>query len=461
VIAGFDPAGGIVMSTSDVILQRGEEVDIRRLITSQTSTLVPNLRVGGKDRVAKGFWFAPFSWYLVVTEERAAFYTAVNEMSLRTGIIFLVSIGLGVVLILLFASYLTRPLTRVVATMKDIISTNDLSERVLVEYSDEIGSLAQTFNLMVTELEKAYRQIRGFAFKAVLAQKREEKIRNIFQKYVPSDVIESYFKNPESLLVGDSRLLVILFSDIRGFTTISESMNPDDLVNTLNRYFTVMVDPIFKRSGMVDKYIGDAIMAFWGAPVKRDDDALQAVMAGIEMGEALAVFNDTLVREGRKPFLTGIGINRGNVTVGNIGAEKKLNYTVIGDPVNLASRLEGLTKQYHQSLIFSESLQMKVKEKLPCRLLDSVAVKGKKEGVKIFTAKRTLEAEESEAWKLHNAGMEEYYKRNFDRAAGLFQKVGTILPDDFASGLLMERCREYIKDPPPVEWKGVEVMKTK
>ncbi len=461
VIAAFDAEGNIAMSTSDMTLLGNEQADIRKLVASHTSTLVPSLRLGGKDRVAKGFWFDPFSWYITVTEERAAFYTAVNTMSLRTAIILLVSIFLGVALILLFASWLTRPLIRVVGTMKEIISTNDLSERVLVEYPDEIGSLSQTFNLMVTELEKAHGQIRKFAFEAVLGRKREQKIKNIFQKYVPSDVIDTIVKNPEAMLVGDSRLLVILFSDIRGFTTISEQMAPDDLVTTLNRYFTVMVDVIMARGGIVDKYIGDAIMAFWGAPLKKDDDTLQAVMAGIEMGEALSVFNRALTQEGRKPFLTGIGINYGFVTVGNIGAEKKLNYTVIGDPVNLASRLEGLTKQYHQGLIFSESLQRKVKETLPCRLLDSVAVKGKKDGVKIYTAKRSLASAESEAWKVHNAGMEEYFNRNFARAAEMFRSVGAALPDDYPSDLLMKRCLAYIKNPPPADWDKVEVMTSK
>ena len=171
------------------------------------------MRIGGKDRVAKGFWFDPFGWYLIVTEERATFYNLVNEITQRS----LIILGrppscwpLG--LMLLFARYITRPLTRVAGTMKTIIATNDLSQRVVVEYHDEIGGLAQTFNLMVGELEKAYGQIKNFAFKAVLAQKREQKIRNIFQKYVPKDVIDEFIKNPEGMLVGENRVLSILFS---------------------------------------------------------------------------------------------------------------------------------------------------------------------------------------------------------------------------------------------------------
>ncbi|HUI70263.1 MAG TPA: adenylate/guanylate cyclase domain-containing protein, partial [Spirochaetia bacterium] len=386
-IVAFDQTGNVVMSTSEVAVQSPEKPALQRLISSK-STELSTIRLGGKDRVAKGFWFDPFGWYMLVTEERGTFYNRVSEITERSAIILGAAIVFAVALMLIFARYLTRPLTRVAGTMKNIIATNDLSQRVMVEYHDEIGGLAQTFNLMVGELEKAYGQIKNFAFKAVLAQKREQKIRNIFQKYVPKDVIDRFFENPESMLVGENRVLSILFSDIRSFTTISEKMAPADLVNSLNRYFNVMVDIIMARRGIVDKYIGDAIMAFFGAPVKHEDDALQSVMAGLEMTEALIDFNQSQKAIGAPEFHIGVGINFGEVTVGNIGTEKKMDYTVIGDMVNLASRLEGLTKQYHQGLIISENLYEEIKGNIPCRLLDSVAVKGKTKGVRIYSAKR-------------------------------------------------------------------------
>jgi adenylate cyclase len=460
VILALDQGGSVEMSTSELALRPGEQPALLPLIQAK-STEMTSVRIGGADRVAKGFWFEPFGWYLMVTEERSTFYNQVNEITVRSAIILAAAIVLAVGLMLLFARYLTRPLTRVAGTMKEIIATNDLSKRVMVEYHDEIGGLAQTFNLMVGELERAYAQIKNYAFKAVLAQKREQKIRNIFQRYVPKDVIERFFVNPESMLVGENRSLSILFSDIRDFTTISEGMKADDLVIQLNDYFHVMVDIIIARGGIVDKYIGDAIMAFFGAPVKHDDDALQSVMAGLEMIEGLKVFNARQKAAGNLEWKIGVGINFGEVTVGNIGTEKKMDYTVIGDIVNLASRLEGLTKLYHQRIIIAESLQEKMKDTIPCRLLDWVAVKGKKQGVKVYTASLALEGAEREAWDMHNAAMEEYSGRRFGAAARMFEEVGRRLPDDYASELLRVRCLKLEKDPPPEDWAHVEVMQTK
>jgi class 3 adenylate cyclase/HAMP domain-containing protein len=398
----------------------------------------------------------------VVTEERAAFYDQVNQITFRTGMILAVSICAGVLLVLLFANYLTRPLTRVAGTMKEIISTSDLSKRVVVEYRDEIGQLAQTFNLMVGELEKAYRQIKSFAFSSIVAQKREQKFRNIFQKYVPREVIESVIRNPEAMLVGENRVLSILFCDIPNFPAIAESMPPDELVNTLNRYFSVMVDnTIIPRQGTPDKYIEYAIMALFGAPVKTQHDALNSVLAGIDMSDALDRFNEGEKARGRIPFTIGIGINYGVVTVGNIGSEKKMDYTVIGDMVNLASRLSGLTKTYRQRLIISESLYGKVNTDLHCRLLDSVAVKGRKNGIRIYTVKKSFSGNEEKAWGLHEKGMTEYYGRNFSQAVDYFGQTLGLLPGDDAARILMERSQGYLKNPPPADWDGVEVMHTK
>jgi class 3 adenylate cyclase/HAMP domain-containing protein len=363
------------------------------------------------------------------------------------------------------AGHLTNPLGRVVTAMNNIIERADLSSRVEVEYQDETGNLAFTFNQMIGELDKAYNQIKSYAFQAVLSGKKEERIRQIFQKYVPNDVIERFFASPEKMLVGDNRYLSILFSDIRSFTTISEGLAPDELVNSLNRYFSGQVDIIYNRKGGVDKYIGDAIMAFWGAPEKHDDDALQSVLSGLDMLDALAGFNEKQRSLGKNEFRIGIGINYGEVTVGNIGSERKMDYTVIGDAVNLASRMEGLTKTYHAEILISESLygelQKKPEPKLFFRLLDTVAVKGKTKGVKIYTVKRGLSNAESAAWPLHNQGMELYYRRSFREAAEKFREVYRLLGKDFNAENLYKRCVEYAAAPPPEGWDGVEIMKSK
>ncbi len=447
----------VVMATSQVAIQEGEREALAKIVASRTTELITP-RIGGTERVAKGFYFEPFDWYVLVTEERETFYSQVNQITQRTGIILIAAIVIGVIMVLVFASYLTNPLTRVVAAMERIISTSDLSSRVKVEYHDETGKLAHTFNIMAGALETAYNQIKRYAFKAVLAQKREHKIRNIFQKYVPADVIDEFFTNPEKMLIGENRVISILFSDIRSFTTISEQMMPDDLVNSLNRYFTVMVDIIMGRNGIVDKYIGDAIMAFFGAPVRHKDDALQSVLAGIDMTEALEEFNSQQREMGKPEFRIGVGINYGVVTVGNIGTEKKMDYTIIGDMVNLASRMEGLTKKYHQPLLISESLYEKVKEEVPCRLIDAVAVKGKTKGVRIYTAKKSLSDQEKQAWTLHNTAMDRYYEKNFDQAIRGFQEVRKVFPEDHPAETMIERCRRFKSTPPPANWDGVEIM---
>jgi adenylate cyclase len=455
-ILAAKPDGMVQMSTGGITLQPGEQQKIAELAGKKSTDLV-TVRLGGMDRVVKGFWFEPFSWYVLVTEERAAFYEMVNQIAIRTGIILVAAILGGVALVLLFSSYLTRPLRRVVSTMKDIISTNDLSERVVVEYHDEIGQLAQTFNIMINGLDEAYKQIKAYALKAAVSRMREGKIKEIFRQYVPEDVIRQVQAN-ESKVSGDQDVLSVMFSHITNYAEIITALRPDELVQSLEPYFRAMVDTIQAQGGMVDKYITDAVMAFFGAPVKREDDALRSVIAGIEMTEALRDFNLRRLASGKKPFKVSVGINRGLVTFGTIGTENKMSYTVIGDPVNLASRLSALTKTYGQELLFAESLHRSVKDSVPCRLLDTVAVKGKKVGVKIYTARRDLGRGEKEAWGLHNLGMAEYYDRSFARAMGYFRDVLKLLPLDPMAVMLLERSQRYAKSPPPPSWDGVEVM---
>ncbi len=459
-ILALDQDARVAMSTSEVELTVVEKARLYRKIHEGEEGWV-NFTLGEVSRVGQTFEFVPFNWYVLVTESSETFYREADQIIVNTAYVLGGSIFLSLILLFFFSGYITRPLRSVVRGMRHIIETNDLSHRVPVEFNDEIGRLAHTFNMMSTELERAYNQIKEFAFKAVLAQKNEHKVRSIFQKYVPKDVIDSIFMNPEQMLVGDNRIVAILFSDIRSFTTISEGFMPDELVNALNRYFELMVDIIINHGGVIDKYIGDAIMAFFGAPVKHEDDAVQAVLAAVEMQQALRSFNAEQRKIGKPEFITGIGINYGVVTVGNIGSEKKMDYTIIGDMVNLGSRLEGLTKPYHQDIIFSESVYRKVKENLPCRMVDKVVVKGKTKGENIYTTKKSLNARQKKAWAYHHMGLKLYYKRRFQEALKYFAAVKKLLPDDFLAEMYMERSRNYIKSPPSKDWIGVEVLTSK
>ena len=449
-------AGGTLGFAAGAIPDGGLSGDDVRDLLDHTAVGWQRLSVAGIDRVAHAIQFEPLNWTIYVTEKEAAFYEAPNTIIRQLGVVLAVSIAVAVVLLGLFAAYLTNPLRQIVTAMTDIIKTNDLSNRVEVIYDDETGILGQRFNLMISRLEGAYASIKREALRAVIAQKREQKTRNIFQKYVPSDVIDEILKNPEGMLLDQSKVLAVLFSDIRDFTSITQDRDPDEVVEMLNHYFTNMVDAITARGGIVDKYMGDAIMAFFGAPVKRDDDAYQAVLASLDMLDSLRDFNISQQKRGRPGFKTGIGINYGYVTVGNIGSDKKMDYTIIGDMVNLASRLEGLTKKYDQPLIVSESVIRKVEDRLPHRLMDRVVVKGRGRtgSVGVYSVKRELILKEAEAWPMYDEAMATYYRGEFSRASDLFANVLTLLPTDLPSRSMVERCMELVDHPLKDDWTG-------
>lgn len=230
----------------------------------------------------------------------------------------------------------------------------------------------------------------SFAYLTFIEGAEKRKVAHLFTQYVSKDVLDEVMNNYKEYLkssAGQKVEITVLFSDIRSFTTMSETTDPEKIVEMLNIHFTVMADIILKHNGTIDKYIGDAIMAFWGAPVKTDNHAEQAVLAGQEMLEGVKEVNRLLKERGfQHEIRIGIGINTGTATIGNIGSDKKKNYTVVGDPVNLASRLESITKEHKTSLLFSEYTYNKIRDKIPCRLIGNVTVKGREQSVNIYTS---------------------------------------------------------------------------
>ncbi len=418
---------------------------------------------GFADRVGVFIYYSEWDSFLLILEDRNVFYETVNEILRYLLIILGASIVLSSVLLLYYISKITSPINEFVSTIRNITEKMDLSKRVRIEYPDEIGVLGFYFNNMIAELESAYNQIKNYAYQTVLAKKKEEKVRFIFQKYVPQEVINSVLNLPsDSMLIGSRQEVTVLFSDIRGFTSITEAMNPEQLVLTLNAYFNEMVSLIMKNQGTVDKFIGDAIMGIFGAPMVRPTDTENAVLTSLQMMDALERFNEKQRAEGNIEFKIGVGLSTGEAIVGNIGSEQKIEYTVIGDTVNLASRLEGLTKKYHTPVIISEFTAEKIPEgKFFYRELDIVRVKGKNKPVKILQPMFSETAKELAGFygEFHNM-LKLYYKGDFGGALKGFEELIKAKSDDYLCFFYKERC-EYLLANPPSNWDGVETWTTK
>ncbi|MGD2124595.1 MAG: adenylate/guanylate cyclase domain-containing protein [Desulfobacteraceae bacterium] len=298
-----------------------------------------------------------------------------------------------------------------------------------------------------------------------LTEERErKKIRGAFSYYVSRAVVNEMLKDPEKLkLGGDKKDLSVLFSDIRGFTTISEGMTPEELVHLLNEYLTIMTDIVFKYDGTLDKYMGDAIMAVYGAPLEQRDHPHRACYSALEMMEGLRKLNEKWTREGKTPLDIGIGINTGMMMVGNMGSEQRFDYTVMGDAVNLGSRLEGANKNYQTNILISEYTYERVKDKFVCMELDSVRVKGKTLPVSIYQLVGPMNIPEAqkEAVKHFHQGLELYKQQKWDEAIEVFQSVTAMDKNILAAGLYIQRSLELKINPPPPDWDGVFTMESK
>ncbi|MFP4084626.1 MAG: CHASE2 domain-containing protein [Desulfonatronovibrio sp.] len=297
-----------------------------------------------------------------------------------------------------------------------------------------------------------------------LEEKEKRKIRNTFEHYLSPDVIRRVIKNPDLLkLGGEKKNLTILFSDIRSFTSISESMSPPELVKFMNEYLTAMTDVVLKNHGTLDKYMGDAIMAFFGAPEDMPDHAVTAQKTAIEMLERLYECRENWCFPGIDRVEIGVGLSSGEVIVGNMGSENRFDYTVMGDQVNLASRLEGLTKEYGVKILVSEFTRQQSGEELAYREIDLVRVKGKQKPVAVYEplGKDYFTGGEFAFIPPFEKGLTAYRNQNWDQAVELFNAVLEIKPEDKPALIYIDRCRKMAQSPPGEGWDGVWIMTTK
>ncbi|MFC1798688.1 GAF domain-containing protein [Thermodesulfobacteriota bacterium] len=293
----------------------------------------------------------------------------------------------------------------------------------------------------------------------------EKRMKSTLSRYMDPGLTDQLLANDENVLGGTSAVATILFSDIRSFTTLTEELGPQATVSLLNEYFTLMVDCIQQEGGMLDKFIGDAIMAAFGMPVAKGDDEDRAMRAAIAMIKSLRKWNKERLDAGKKAIDMGIGLNTDSIVSGNIGSPKRMDYTMIGDGVNLASRLESACKQYSARILISENTYKKLRGTYFIREIDRVIVKGKTEPVSIYEVLDYYTGEEypqmMEVLNFFRHGFAAYQKGAWDKATSAFKEVLRLDKNDALSKTYIERCRKLKKNPPKDGWDGVWVMTSK
>jgi adenylate cyclase len=295
----------------------------------------------------------------------------------------------------------------------------------------------------------------GFFFES----RKKKQLGNIFGQYIPNELVEEMSKSDDEFsLKGENRVMTVFFSDVRGFTTISEAMeNPQDLCDLINEILTPVTQVIHNHKGTIDKYIGDAIMAFWGAPVHTEQHAYLAIKAGLDVIKSLKGINDSFKLKNWPEVDLGIGLNTGAMVVGNMGSQFRIAYTVMGDTVNLGSRLEGLTKQYGVKMIVSEST-VEAAPEFAYRELDRVRVKGKNKPITIYEPIAELaeiSPEQQTILDLVHQALSDYRHQRWDKSEATFYQLHELKPDDKLSKIYLERIEHYRETPPEDNWDGV------
>jgi len=293
----------------------------------------------------------------------------------------------------------------------------------------------------------------------------EKRMKSTMSRYMDPGIADRLLESGEDVLGGKGSEVTVLFSDIRGFTPLTEELGPHGTVSLLNEYFTLMVECIQNEEGMLDKFIGDAIMAAFGIPIAHDDDEDRAVRSAIAMISELSAWNAARLDEGKRPVYIGVGVNTDQVVTGNIGSPKRMDYTLIGDGVNLAARLESACKQYSTQILISDFTFRKLRGTYRIREIDRVIVKGKTEPVHIH---EVLDYHTDETFpnlmevvNHFKYGVSQYRESRWDGAVDSFNEALKLNPTDELSRIYIERCKHLKEDPPDPDWDGIWVMTSK
>lgn len=305
-----------------------------------------------------------------------------------------------------------------------------------------------------------------YAYKYNTEEKDKRMIRGAFSQFVNKNVVDDLLADPTKLkLGGEKKNCSVFFSDVAGFTTISEQLEPEKLVYLLNAYLTDMTNIIFENDGMIDKYIGDAIMAVYGAPVSTGNHAVQSCRSALQQQKRILSLKEELMAEGYPELLARMGINTGDMVVGNMGSQDYFNYTVMGDTVNLAARLEPANKDYDTLIMIGANTYDMAKDEIYSRQLDLMVVKGKTEPIRVYELMgmkdEPFEEELKNVIEHFNTGYELYLNRQWQDAISTFEKALNIRPDDGPSKLYVERCIAYAENEPDAGWTGVYTKTSK
>ncbi|CAL7963801.1 adenylate cyclase [Gammaproteobacteria bacterium] len=354
---------------------------------------------------------------------------------LYTLLALIIAVSIGIVLAIILSSGLSAPIIYLAEDARLFCKFRFNEIKNTVSHITEISLIMDAFAKMKTALSS-------------------------FKRYMPSALVKNLILSGKIAEVGgENKKVTLLFSDIENFTPLSEKMLPSDLMHYLSEYFEVVTKTILSNGGTVDKYIGDGVLAFWGAPIDDSEHALHCCKTALELQTVFKTLNSSWRLKGKPELMTRIGINTGEVIVGNVGSEDRLNYTVVGDPVNLASRLEPLNKTYGTYTLVSEFTYNIVKDSFKFRLLDKVRVKGKIKGIYIYELLGNADMP-SEYTNLFNNAFAKYENANWQEALETFRQLATKYPNDKLPKVFINRCIQFT-DTPPTSWDGYWVMEEK